>query len=175
MAKLAIIFCALLVSTAHADEWRLNLNFPPGHNSFDYTSGASKYNHSRSKSPHRRNFHDTRPNSKPYPPYWHDPGSWYGYPRLSPWYGPRNANKKTVIIKEKEVVREVPVIIQLPEPQKTWIPPIYEEKVVPGHYTGGIKEWVDEEGYRNFTDDDSKSIWIPEHTVKVIKQEGFWQ
>lgn len=67
------------------------------------------------------------------------------------------------------------MIVQHPEQKKVWVPPVYEEKVVPGYYTSGIKEWVDEEGYQNFTDDESKKIWIPKQTIKVVKKEGYWE
>lgn len=170
MAKLFIILYALIISTANADEWRLNLNNPAGHHSFRYSGSTLN-----SKRPHDKTPDHKRPHVKPYPPYRRDPGFWYGYPRLSPGYGRRNPRKETIIIKEKEVIREAPVIIQAPEPERIWVPPVYEEKIVPGHYSSGFKEWIDEKGYRNFTDDDSKRIWIPEHTIKTIKQEGYWR
>lgn len=178
MLRLTIIISVLLISAANASEWQLNLNHPSGNNSFSYSSDALKYGNDKKthpRPPHVKPPQVKPPPGKPYPPYMRDPGFWYGYPRLGPWYGPRNSRKETVIIKEREVIREVPVVIQPPEPEKVWVPPVYEEKVVPGHYTSGIREWVDEDGYRNFADDDSKSVWIPEHTIRVIVQEGYWK
>ncbi|THB79958.1 MAG: hypothetical protein D3926_09610 [Desulfobacteraceae bacterium] len=104
---------------------------------------------------------------------------WDGYPyRMRPYrlHWPVKREKETVIIREKEVIREVPVIIErpAPEPQKTWVPPVVEEKVIPGHYTHGIRSFVDEDGILNFVDDNTRSVWIPEHTVQVVRQEGYW-
>lgn len=187
MVKLTIAICALFISTAAADEWRFNSNYPSGHHSFQYKSGAPKNKTHHRKFKNFKGRSKTHHHVKPYPADSRDPGIWYGYPR-DPGirYGyprksrryrhiPSRSRKETIIIKEKEVIREVPVIIQQPEPQKVWVPPVYEEKVVPGHYISGIREWVDDEGYQNFTDDDSKKVWIPEQTLKVLKKEGYWK
>lgn len=104
------------------------------------------------------------------PPYYLKP-----YNKIGPYYGyGGSGSKETIIIKEKEVIREVPIIVPSPEPEKVWVPPVYETKVVKGHYISGIKETV-VDGYRMFTDDPEQKIWVPEKEIQVVKTPGYYK
>ena len=102
------------------------------------------------------------------PPYYLQP-----YNTYSPYYG-GSRNRETIIIKEKEIIRQVPLIIQQPAPEKVWIPPVYETKIIEGHFIHGIKETI-EDGFRTFTDDPGQSIWVPEKEIQVVKTPGYYK
>lgn len=105
------------------------------------------------------------------PPYYLPP---YNVYRPSYGYNGQSRDPETVIIREREIIREVPVIIQQPVPEKVWVPPVYETKIIKGHYIGGIKETI-EDGYRTFSDDPEQNIWVPEKEIQVVKTPGYYK
>ena len=149
------------------------------------TSGSANAVGYRSDALHQKPISGIHPN-KPKRPV-HDrkrryKHGWYGppyylkpYHRIGPYYydgGSRS--RETIIIKEKEVIREVPIFIPSPEPEKVWVPPVYETKIIKGHYINGIKETI-EDGYRTFTDDPEQKIWVPEKEIQVVKTPGYYK
>ena len=109
-----------------------------------------------------------------------DSNSFKGYPYYgNPYSLTPNRTNPPIIVKEKETIREtirdVPVEIPQPVKEKKWIPPVYSEKVISGHYINGISETVDENGVRVFTDDDTIRRWVPEKTIMVITTPGHYE
>lgn len=175
MRFLILILILLIPEVSESNSFQLKAGGVK--NSFGYPSNEFNQNPLHS-------MHIPKPEQPIHKPG-HKPGhqprhGWYGPPYYLPPYnvfrpsygGSRNT--ETIIIKEKEVIREVPVIIQPPEPEKVWVPPVYETKIVEGHFTNGIKETI-EDGYRTFTDDPGQSIWVPEREIRVIKTPGYYR
>lgn len=116
---------------------------------------------------------------KPRPPYWaRDPGDWYGYPRVTSgfYYGGGGSHTKETIIIKETVKEQQPIIIQVPapEPEKEWVPPIYENKTIPGHFTSAITETVDGDGVKTFANN-GEQVWVPESNQNSLVSPGYWR
>jgi hypothetical protein len=186
-----LIASLMVVYTANASEWRLNLNNPSGHNSFRYS------NSSIFKPGHRPNH---RPNHRPQQPI-HKPGykpghkpihkprhGWYGAPYYLPRYntfrrgyygygsygGGGSSDNENVIVKEREIIKEVPVYIQPPAPERVWVEPVYEKQTIEGHYEASIVETIDANGVRTFKNN-GVGVWLPKTTGLVLVKPGYWK
>lgn len=177
MKCLILLLIFLIPEVSNSDSFQIKIG--GSGNSFRYSSNGfhQKQIHS---------IHTSKPEKPIHKPSCRPKHGWYGPPYYLPLYnvfGPfygRSRNRKTVIIKEKEIIREVPVIIQPPAPEKlaaperVWIPPVYEKKIIKGHFINGIKETI-EDGYRTFIDDPEQNIWVPEKEIRVVKIPGYYK
>ncbi len=104
-------------------------------------------------------------------------GEWYGYPTWPSFrrsLGHSNIRGSTQVIIQKEtIIKEVQV--KPSEPERIWTPPVYEIRIIQGHWTHGVQEVTGEDGIRSFTDDNGESIWVPEKKERIIIQEGYYQ
>jgi hypothetical protein len=58
---------------------------------------------------------------------------------------------------------------------RIWTPPVYETRIIQGHWTHGVQEVTGEDVIRSFTDDNGESIWVSEKKERIIIQEGYYQ
>lgn len=171
MKWLILLLIFLMPEVSNSDGFQIKIG--GSGNSFRYSSNGF---HKKQ----RHSIHTPKPEKPIHKPSCRPKHGWYGPPYylppynvFGPFYG-RSRNRKTVIIKEKEIVREVRVIIQQPAPEKVWVSPVYETKIIKGHFINGIKETI-EDGYRTFIDDPEQNIWVPQKEIRVVKTPGYYK
>lgn len=140
------------------------------------TIDGIRYKNNKSSTPSQDNVRDKKGKDP------HQGKNYEGYPYYGNPHGfksKKRSHSQTVIIKEKEtireIVKEVPVAVPQEVKERKWVPPVYTKKTIPGHYITGILETVDEKGVRTFTDDDTVREWVPEKTIWVVTTPGYYE